>query len=219
MRTADSMGDPDAGKDWRQEKGVTEDEMVGWHHWLNGHELWTDLGRRWKTGKPGVLRSMGSQRVRHDWATEQWSSVFSLEGSHRQRLFFPQQGAAADWSGGGSTMPKLPSCLKIFTTSLGQVLPFLPKIQSSVADESLARFLFLNIGSLLLLQGECRLGLHIICLTARQVFNSRLEKVWSKTTVGSWVRNMIFIKKKKKNFFLNYISLFDCNGSAAACGI
>ena len=32
--------DPDAGKDWRQEeKGTTEDEMVGWHHWLNGHEL------------------------------------------------------------------------------------------------------------------------------------------------------------------------------------
>ena len=31
---------PDAGKDWRQEeKGTTEDEMVGWHHWLNGHEF------------------------------------------------------------------------------------------------------------------------------------------------------------------------------------
>ena len=31
--------DPDAGKDWGQEKGVTEDEMAGWHHWLNGHEF------------------------------------------------------------------------------------------------------------------------------------------------------------------------------------
>ena len=31
---------PDAGKDWRQEeKGTGEDEMVGWHHWLNGHEF------------------------------------------------------------------------------------------------------------------------------------------------------------------------------------
>ena len=30
--------DPDAGKDWRQgKKGMTEDEMVGWHHWLSGH--------------------------------------------------------------------------------------------------------------------------------------------------------------------------------------
>ena len=31
--------DSDAGKDWRQEeKGMSEDEIVGWHHWLNGHE-------------------------------------------------------------------------------------------------------------------------------------------------------------------------------------
>ena len=32
--------DPDAGKDWRQEeKGTTEDQMAGWHHWLDGHEF------------------------------------------------------------------------------------------------------------------------------------------------------------------------------------
>ena len=32
--------DPDAGKDWRQEeKGAAEDETVGWHHWLDGHEF------------------------------------------------------------------------------------------------------------------------------------------------------------------------------------
>ena len=32
--------DPDVGKDWRRkEKGMTEDEMVGWHYWLNGHEF------------------------------------------------------------------------------------------------------------------------------------------------------------------------------------
>ena len=32
--------DPDAGKDWRwEEKGMTEDEIVGWHHWLKGHEF------------------------------------------------------------------------------------------------------------------------------------------------------------------------------------
>ena len=37
--------EPDAGKDWRQEeKGVREDEMVGWHHWLNGHEFEETLG-------------------------------------------------------------------------------------------------------------------------------------------------------------------------------
>ena len=37
--------DPDAWKDWGQEeKGETVDEMVGWHHWLNGHEFEQTLG-------------------------------------------------------------------------------------------------------------------------------------------------------------------------------
>ena len=36
--------DPDAGKDWRQEKGMTEDEMVGWHHLLDGHKFEQALG-------------------------------------------------------------------------------------------------------------------------------------------------------------------------------
>ena len=54
--------DPDAGKHLSQEeKGLTEDEMVGWHHLLNGHKLEQAPGiGRW-TGKPGVLQSMGSQ--------------------------------------------------------------------------------------------------------------------------------------------------------------
>ena len=37
--------DPDARQDWRQEeKGMTEDEMVGWHHWCDGHEFEQSLG-------------------------------------------------------------------------------------------------------------------------------------------------------------------------------
>ena len=37
--------DPDAGKDWRQDKkGTTENEMVGWHHWFDGHEFEQALG-------------------------------------------------------------------------------------------------------------------------------------------------------------------------------
>ena len=37
--------DPDAGKDWGQEeKGVKEHEIIGWHHWLNGHEFEQTLG-------------------------------------------------------------------------------------------------------------------------------------------------------------------------------
>ena len=43
-----------AGKDWRQEeKGTTEDEMVGWHHRLSGW-VWVSSGSWWWTGKPGV---------------------------------------------------------------------------------------------------------------------------------------------------------------------
>ena len=42
MQRTDSLigKDPDVGKDWRQEeRGMTEDEMVGWHHWLDGHDF------------------------------------------------------------------------------------------------------------------------------------------------------------------------------------
>ena len=60
--------DTDVAKDLKQEKGTTEDELVGRHHWLNGHEF----GKLWELvmdRDPGVLWSMGWQRIRHDWAT------------------------------------------------------------------------------------------------------------------------------------------------------
>ena len=62
--------DSNAGRDWGQEeKGTTQDKMAGWHHGLDGW-IWVNSGRwRW-TGRPGVLRFMGSQRVGHDWVTE-----------------------------------------------------------------------------------------------------------------------------------------------------
>ena len=44
---------------------MTEDEMFGWYHLLYGHELEQDMGVG-DGRKPGVLQSMGSQRVRHD---------------------------------------------------------------------------------------------------------------------------------------------------------
>ena len=44
---------------------MTEDEMVGWHHQLNGHEFGYTLGVG-DGGRPGMLQSMGSQIVRHD---------------------------------------------------------------------------------------------------------------------------------------------------------
>jgi len=63
--------DSDAGKDWRQEeKEMTEDEMVGRHHQLQWTWVWVDSGSWWWTGRPGMLQSVGFQRVGHDWETE-----------------------------------------------------------------------------------------------------------------------------------------------------
>ena len=62
--------DPDAGKDWRQEEnGMTEDEMVGWHYWINGHEFGQSSGD--SEGQGSLAWSMRLQGVGHDWATEQ----------------------------------------------------------------------------------------------------------------------------------------------------
>ena len=69
--------DPYAEKDWRQEeKGMTEDEMVGRHHWLNGHEfeLWELVMDReaWHAAVHRVTKSW------HDWATElNWTEMNS----------------------------------------------------------------------------------------------------------------------------------------------
>jgi len=76
---------PDAWKDWKQEeKGATEDEMVGWHHGLTWWTwIWASSRSWWWTGKPGVMQSMGLQRVGHDWATElNWTDENYLESTN-----------------------------------------------------------------------------------------------------------------------------------------
>ena len=60
--------DPDAGKDWRQEKEMTQNEMVGWHHRLNGDKFVqtaedSEEQGVWCAAVPGVT-------IRHDLATE-----------------------------------------------------------------------------------------------------------------------------------------------------
>ena len=61
--------DPDAGKDWRQEeKGMIEDEMVGWHHQCNEHEFEQAPGVGDGQGGLACCSPWG-HRVRHDWAT------------------------------------------------------------------------------------------------------------------------------------------------------
>ena len=73
--------DPDAEKDWRKEKGVTEDEMVGWHPWLNGHEFEQAPGvgggkasltccSSW--GKSQTYKESNLQRVRY-YLAQKWT--------------------------------------------------------------------------------------------------------------------------------------------------
>ena len=52
--------------------------MLIYHHQLNGHEYEQTLGGRSRTEEPGMLKSMGSQRVKHDLATEQQQQIFEL---------------------------------------------------------------------------------------------------------------------------------------------
>ena len=63
--------DPKSGNNWRQEE---EGNDRGWGGWMASLTQWTWVwispGSWWWTGKPGVLQSMGSQSVGHDWATE-----------------------------------------------------------------------------------------------------------------------------------------------------
>ena len=72
--------DPDVGKDWRQEeKGMTEDEMVEWHHWLNVHELEEALGVG-DGERSLVCCNPWGCRVRPNWATDMnWTKLLSLD--------------------------------------------------------------------------------------------------------------------------------------------
>ena len=71
--------DPDSGKDWGQaEKGATEDEMVGWHHFSMDMNL-IELQEIVKDRKPGMLQSLSSESVRHNWATEQQQQYMKLK--------------------------------------------------------------------------------------------------------------------------------------------
>ena len=73
--------DCDAGRDWGQEeKGTTEDEMAGWHHWLDCRESeWTQEVGDGQAGRPGVLWFMGSQSQTRlsDWTELNWCCLLS----------------------------------------------------------------------------------------------------------------------------------------------
>ena len=77
--------DSDARRDWGQEeKGTTEDEMVGWHHWLDGHESeWSRelvMDREaWCAAIHGVAKS---QTWLSDWTELNWTLKITPQGSH-----------------------------------------------------------------------------------------------------------------------------------------
>ena len=70
MRRADTLEKTDAGRDWGQEeKGTTEDEMAGWHHWLDGREFeWT----------PGVGDGQGGLACCHSWGRKESDTIERL---------------------------------------------------------------------------------------------------------------------------------------------
>ena len=72
--------DPVAGKDWRQkEKGTTEDEMVGWHHRLDGHEF---------EQAPGVGDGQGGLACCSPWGRKQWDTTERLNWTEWRRWYF-----------------------------------------------------------------------------------------------------------------------------------
>ena len=82
---------PDAGKDWRQEdKGTTEDEMVGWHHWLDGHGSEWTLGVGDRQGGLTCCDSWGC-RVGHNWATELTDCWFTILHSFQMYTVVSQE--------------------------------------------------------------------------------------------------------------------------------
>ena len=76
--------DPDAGKDWRQEeKGTTEDEMVGWHHRLYGHEFEQTPGAGDGQGSLACCSPCGRNVLDHHWVTELTQLVSNPGGQLR----------------------------------------------------------------------------------------------------------------------------------------
>ena len=74
--------DPDDGKDWGQEeKGMTEDEMAGWHHWLDGLESeWT----------PGVCDGQGGLACCDSWGRKELDTTERLNWTELDPIFLKQ---------------------------------------------------------------------------------------------------------------------------------
>ena len=97
--------DPDAGKDWRQEeKGMTEDEMVGWHHWLSGHEF-----------KKALVdgEGLGSLACCSPWSHKESDTTEQLNWT-RQLLMLRRCFSLSSWL----LKAKSVSCFQLFRSSM-----------------------------------------------------------------------------------------------------
>ena len=82
--------DFDAGKDWGQEKkGMTEDEMAGWHHGLDGHKSEWTPGDGDGQGGLACCDSWGHKEPGHDWATELNWTPLMLPMQRKLKTSFP----------------------------------------------------------------------------------------------------------------------------------
>ena len=88
--------DPNARKDWGQEKGPTEDEMVGWHHWHNGHEF--EQTPRDSEGQ-GSLVCCSPRGCKESDTTERPNN----KGTHTIAAFSPVDSRAGGVEAGGQT--------------------------------------------------------------------------------------------------------------------
>ena len=133
--------DPDVGKDWkRKEKGATEEEMVGWHHWLNGHEF---------EQAPGVcLYSSPSNQ----WCYPNISSYvapfssclqsFPTSGSFQMSQFFSSGGQSIGVSASASVLPM--NIQDWFPLGLTGLISLLSKELSSLQPNSSKSSVFLH---------------------------------------------------------------------------
>ena len=116
MRRADSLGkDCDAGSDWGpEEKGMTEDEMAGWHHRLNGHESEWTPGDGDGQGGLACCNSWG-HRDGHDWATElSWTYPVWYSFSSKEQASLNFMAAVTICSGFGAQANKVCHCVYCF---------------------------------------------------------------------------------------------------------
>ena len=83
--------DPDAGKDWRQEqKGMTEDEMVEWYHWLDGHEFEQTLGDSEGQGSLACCNPWGYKELGTTDQLNNSNLLFGLQDFQKQERLHPE---------------------------------------------------------------------------------------------------------------------------------